>query len=270
VLHTVYKNYTCCHMIHMYKQTLVPEWPSLIEARYISSSIPQSRQSAKLFLQSSADWDSPTQPLTRRRVCPPPPPPPPRFWGGERHTHMRERGWESPNFDEGTCTVHSSIYIYVLCALHPASTVSSVPKYKNDFAYRSQHILLLRKKLCLPDSSVDLGGEGRLADDGNPQGLCHSFSVNTTRKNLITIFMICPYTELIQPPSSMPCMGSSMQQNSRTGFTLKETPKRLITVTSSLISTDKLGKRVVVKGEEGVIPPTSSLSCSRLQGDIDI
>jgi hypothetical protein len=36
----------------------------------------------------------------------------------------------------------------------------------------------------LPDSFVDLGGEGRLADDGNPQGLRHSFSLNTTKKNL--------------------------------------------------------------------------------------
>jgi hypothetical protein len=67
------------------------------------------------------------------------------------------------------------------------------------------HILLLRKELYLPDSSVDLGGEGRLADDGNTQGLRHSFSVNTTMKNFIKIFMIClcPYIELKQPPSSM-------------------------------------------------------------------
>jgi hypothetical protein len=55
------------------------------------------------------------------------------------------------------------------------------------------HILLLRKELRLPDSSVDLGGEGRLTDDGNPQGLRHSFSLNTTKKNFIKIFMICPY-----------------------------------------------------------------------------
>jgi hypothetical protein len=65
------------------------------------------------------------------------------------------------------------------------------------------HILLLRKELYLPDGSVDLGGEGRLADDGNPQRLRHSFSLNTTKKNFIKIFMICPYIELIQPLSSM-------------------------------------------------------------------
>jgi hypothetical protein len=57
----------------------------------------QSRQSARLFLQSSELGP----PLTRRLVCPP-------FgsgWGGEggRHTRLRERG--VPIFDEGTDTV---------------------------------------------------------------------------------------------------------------------------------------------------------------------
>jgi hypothetical protein len=51
-----------------------------------------SRQSAKLFLQSS-ELGLP-QPLTCRRVCPPS-----RFWG-EGHTRWRERGWESPNSDD--------------------------------------------------------------------------------------------------------------------------------------------------------------------------
>jgi hypothetical protein len=70
---------------------------------------PQSRQSAKPFLQSS-ELGLP-QPLTRRRVCPPPPPPSPRFWG-EGHIRWRERGWESPNSDEGTFTVVLFIYTY--------------------------------------------------------------------------------------------------------------------------------------------------------------
>jgi hypothetical protein len=72
------------------------------------SPAPLSRQSAKLFLQSS-EMGLP-QPLTRRRVCPP-------FSSGGRGTLAGERGgWESPNFDEGTYTV--VLYLYVLCALH--------------------------------------------------------------------------------------------------------------------------------------------------------
>jgi hypothetical protein len=65
---------------------------------------PQSRQSAKPFLQSS-ELGLP-QPLTSRRVCPPP-----WFWG-EGHTRWRERGRESPNSDEGTFTVVLFIYTY--------------------------------------------------------------------------------------------------------------------------------------------------------------
>jgi hypothetical protein len=67
---------------------------------------PQSRQSAKLFLQSS-ELVLP-QPLTRGRVCPPPLP---RIWGGGA-PHWRERGWESPNSNEGTYTVVLLIYTY--------------------------------------------------------------------------------------------------------------------------------------------------------------
>jgi hypothetical protein len=58
----------------------------------------QSRQSAKLFLQSP-ELGLP-QPLTRR------------FWG-EGHTCWQERGgWESYNSDEGTYTVVLFIYTY--------------------------------------------------------------------------------------------------------------------------------------------------------------
>ncbi len=63
----------------------------------------QSRQSAKLFLQSS-ELGLP-QPLTRRRECPP------WLWG-EGHTRWRGRSCESPNSDEGTYTVVLFIYTY--------------------------------------------------------------------------------------------------------------------------------------------------------------
>jgi hypothetical protein len=44
-------------------------------------------------------------PLTRRRVCP-------RLFWGEGHTRRRERGWKSPNSDEGTYTVVLFIHVY--------------------------------------------------------------------------------------------------------------------------------------------------------------
>ncbi len=68
---------------------------------------PQSRQSAKLILQSS-ELGLP-QLLTRRRVCPSSP-----WFRGEGHTRWPEKGWESPNSDEGTYC--GTLYIYVLCA----------------------------------------------------------------------------------------------------------------------------------------------------------
>jgi hypothetical protein len=55
----------------------------------------QSKQSAKLFFQWSEYWLPHS--LTRRRVCTPLP----LGW----HTHLRERGWGSPNSDEGRDTV---------------------------------------------------------------------------------------------------------------------------------------------------------------------
>jgi len=56
------------------------------------------------IFSSRRNWTPPT--LTRRRVCPPPP--------GSRGkgTLAGERGWESPNFNEGTYTV--VLFIYVL------------------------------------------------------------------------------------------------------------------------------------------------------------
>ncbi len=62
-----------------------------------------------LFLQSS-ELGLP-QPLTRRWVCPP------LWYRMEGHSRWRERGWESPNSNEGTHTVVLCIYtVYVLCA----------------------------------------------------------------------------------------------------------------------------------------------------------
>jgi hypothetical protein len=72
----------------------------------------QSRQSAKLFLQSS-EFGLP-QPVTRWRVFPP-------GSGGGGHTRWRERGGESPNFDEGTYTV--VLFIYTYFALHLNSQI---------------------------------------------------------------------------------------------------------------------------------------------------
>ncbi len=50
------------------------------------------------FFSSRRNWDSPN-PAPAGECAPPP-----RFWG-EGHTRGRERGWESPNSDEGRYTV---------------------------------------------------------------------------------------------------------------------------------------------------------------------
>jgi hypothetical protein len=65
--------------------------PNYRESGFIVLLIPQSRQSAKLFLQSLELGLS--QPLTRRRVCPPPPQPPVLRWGA--HSLAREGLGES-------------------------------------------------------------------------------------------------------------------------------------------------------------------------------
>ncbi len=83
--------------------------PCCLHARHLWTFRPQSRLSAKLFLQSS-ELGLP-HPTTRRRACPPPP-----LNRGEGHTRWREKGWESPNSDEGTYTVVLFIYKYrTLC-----------------------------------------------------------------------------------------------------------------------------------------------------------
>jgi hypothetical protein len=54
------------------------------------------------------NWDSPPTPHSQASV-----PPPPCFWG-EGNTRRRERGWESPNSDEGH-TLWYSLYVRTLC-----------------------------------------------------------------------------------------------------------------------------------------------------------
>ncbi len=62
------------------------------------------------FFSSRRNWDSPTPSPAGEWGLP-------RFWG-EGHTRWRERGWESPNSDEGTYTVELLIYTYfVICLL---------------------------------------------------------------------------------------------------------------------------------------------------------
>jgi hypothetical protein len=69
--------------------------------------MPQSRQSAKLFLKSS-ELGLPL-PLNAKAGVPSPL----RFCvEGQGHTRCRERGWESPNSDEGTHTVVLFISTY--------------------------------------------------------------------------------------------------------------------------------------------------------------
>jgi hypothetical protein len=56
---------------------------------------------------SRRNWDSPHPPHPQASV-----PPPPCFWG-EGYTRWRERGWESPNSDEGH-TLWYSLYVRTL------------------------------------------------------------------------------------------------------------------------------------------------------------
>jgi hypothetical protein len=66
----------------------------------------QSRQSAKLFLQSS-EWDSPTP--SQASVAPP-------LWSREKeHTGFQERGWGA-QFGRGDRLWYSR-YIYGLCGI---------------------------------------------------------------------------------------------------------------------------------------------------------
>ncbi len=99
----------------------------------------QSRQSAKLFLQSS-ELGLP-QPLTHRRECPPP-----LWFGGEGHTRWRGRSWESPNFDEGTYTVVLFIYTYFVAWGYLLYT------FQNQMFARSQLAFFAAADLTQPHS----------------------------------------------------------------------------------------------------------------------
>ncbi len=70
------------------------------------------------FFSSRRGWDSPTP---RQQASVPPPP----LVGREGHTRWREKGWQSPNSDEGTFTC-GTLFIYVLCGLsyRPANHVA--------------------------------------------------------------------------------------------------------------------------------------------------
>jgi hypothetical protein len=60
------------------------------------------------YFSSRRNWDSPNPSPAGECALPP------LWYRGEGHTRWRERGWESPNSDEGTYTVVLCI-VYVLC-----------------------------------------------------------------------------------------------------------------------------------------------------------
>jgi len=93
--------------------------------------------------------DSP-QPPTRRLVCPLPP-----VSGGEGNTRRRERGWESPNSDEGH-TLWYSLYVRTLWEYsfgydHPVSLSShwvkpTLPSAGIDKLFTSIYITAIQKE----------------------------------------------------------------------------------------------------------------------------
>ncbi len=103
-------------------------WRDCMEKKYIGleCSDPQSRQSAKLSCFSSRRiWDSPNPSPAGEYA------PPPLVYRGKGHTRWRERGWESPNSDEGTYTGVLCIYMYFvlwsLCRLVAGPRTTWVP-----------------------------------------------------------------------------------------------------------------------------------------------
>ncbi len=110
---------------------------------------PQSRQSAKLFLQSS-ELGLP-QPLN----------PPPRFWG-EGHTRWRERGWECSNSDEGTYTVVLFICTYFVQWAKGKSSEAGLTFFK---AF-GIHVLLK------PRLEAKCSGAGQIAECQGPDVCC--------------------------------------------------------------------------------------------------
>ena len=82
------------------------------------------------FFSSRRKWDSPNP--SPAGECAPSP----RFWG-EGYTRWRERGWKSPNSDEGTFTVVLFIYTYF------------VPRDLNEIVRSWIRLLLYNKTACL-------------------------------------------------------------------------------------------------------------------------
>jgi hypothetical protein len=80
------------------------------------------------FFSSRQKWDSPT-PHPQESV-----PPPLWLGGGGLHTRWRERGWGSPNSDEGTYTVVLCIYKYFVGLTYwPASLCSLATQFQTRF-----------------------------------------------------------------------------------------------------------------------------------------
>jgi hypothetical protein len=97
-----------------------------------NSLIPQGRQSAKLYLQSS-EWGLP-QPLTRRQECPPPP----RFGSGGRGTLAGERGGGRVPIPTRGHMYTEILYIFMYFVLHtlpfqflPLQSIPSNPFISN-------------------------------------------------------------------------------------------------------------------------------------------
>ena len=111
--------------------SLILKFPNTFSNRtafYLQNYNPQSRQSAKLFLQSSELGLPP--PLARRHVCPPPP----LVQGeGAPGTLAGVRGgWKSPNSGEGTYTVVLTLYNLFLLSIimYDSSQRSSMCRWR--------------------------------------------------------------------------------------------------------------------------------------------
>ncbi len=89
---------------------------------------------------SRRNWDSPNPSSAGER-------PTPALWfRGEGHTRWRERGWESPNSNEGTYTV--ALYIHVLCGY---AAISTAPYKGNRSSITKTHLFCAKGNtlLCL-------------------------------------------------------------------------------------------------------------------------